>query len=264
MLKIDHIVHFLERDSSCAAEAFSNEGIRVAAGGSHERWGTKNSLCYSSDGTYIEWLSVENHDIAAACDNPLIRQQLSDLKKGEGFGQICLRTDDIGQLAEALTEKGFSCHIFDGQRKRTDGTILEWKMLFLEEDFGHQIPYPFFIQWGKSDELRLQELRDSGLLNGFSIKRITYLVEDAEAAARKWAPILEGMEIKQYKDEKEELEGLQAKIGSGFVFFAETTDPKKAILIKERGERPVAVALTGLEKSGNLVVRGGSYQLSGN
>ena len=264
MLKIDHIVHFLDRDSSCAAEAFSTEGIVVAAGGSHERWGTKNSLCYSADGTYIEWLSIKNPDIAAACDNPLIRQQRSDLKKGEGFGQICLRTDDIGQLAESLTVKGFSCRIFDGQRKKTDGTLLKWKMLFIEEKYGHQMPYPFFIEWGKSDGERLEELQDSGLLNSFSIKRITYLVEDAEAAARKWAPILEGMEIKHYKDEKEELEGMQAKIGSISIFFAETTSPKKANSLKEHGERPVAVAFTGLEKSDNRVVWGGCYQLSGN
>ena len=261
-MKIDHIVHFLDRDSSSAIEAFGKTGIIVAAGGSHERWGTKNSLCYSADGTYIEWLSIENFDIAAVCDNPLIRQQIADLKKGEGFGQICLRTNQIEQLAESLTERGYSCQLFDGQRKRTDGTLLKWKMLFLDERFGHQIPYPFFIQWGKNDGERLQELKDSGLLNDFSIKQITYLVEDAEEAARKWSAVLEGMELQPYK--QDDLEGYLAKIGNASIFFAETADRKKALIIKERGERPAAVAFTGLETNGEYFVWGALYQISSN
>lgn len=161
-------------------------------GGSHENWGTYNSLLYIGH-SYLEFLSIEKNDIASRTDNPLIKQLFEEIPNGEGIGQICFRTNNIEKLQAELTEKGIeTLPIFDGSRKRGDGSILSWKMLFIKKN--HDYKYPFFIDWGMEDDKRFEELRQLGLidekLGNKKISAVYIASHDCEKSASGWQDIL--------------------------------------------------------------------------
>jgi hypothetical protein len=129
-LKLDHIVHFIDRQPHEAVEKLKAEGIYASMGGRHPLWGTFNSVAYFQS-SYIEFLAVEDASIAVSSDNPLIQQLTKGVKKGERIGQICFRTDHIQALQEKFTENGLNSVIHEGRRTRNDGKLIQWKMLFL-------------------------------------------------------------------------------------------------------------------------------------
>ncbi|PGC46472.1 VOC family protein, partial [Bacillus wiedmannii] len=119
-------------------------GFHTVQGGEHTNWGTWNSLCYF-DLSYIEFLAVQHEDTARQADNPLVQETVEKLRDREGMLQIALRTDHIEELAVRFMEKGLQVKgPFEGKRMRNDGHLIEWKMLFVEqEDSGPKLP--FFI-----------------------------------------------------------------------------------------------------------------------
>lgn len=187
---IDHLVHFIHRPPAEATELFRQAGYHAVAGGRHEAWGTWNSLSYVGL-SYVEFLAVEDEALASQSDNPLIRQLVMDREVGEGLGQIALRTTELDAIAERLRAKDLIVHgPVLGSRKREDGSLLVWRMLFLEDPNGNLLP-PFFIEWQQTDEEREADLRRRKIIaphpNGsHTWQSVGYAVTNLEEASRAW------------------------------------------------------------------------------
>lgn len=206
---LDHIVHFIEEDPEKAVEDWNRYGFHAAKGGRHVNWGTHNALLYLKD-SYIEWLAVEKMNIAEGADHPLTRLLLHDEK---GFGTVCLRTEEIGQLDERLKREGFeTTGILDAERKTESGDVIKWKMLFLKEAVSDGLPSPFFIEWEESNSDRYEELRNRGAIlpenESLSIERCVFGAHDPDKSAERWRKILGTLELPncQFEFEKTEKE----------------------------------------------------------
>ncbi|OHX43922.1 VOC family protein [Cytobacillus oceanisediminis] len=252
-LALDHLVHFIKAEPSEAVEKWGNVGYKAVLGGSHENWGTYNSLLYIGQ-SYIEFLSIESCHIAAAAENPLIKQLTDDLPSGEGIGQLCFRTSNIEELKAELKRKGFeSLPIFEGSRKRQDGSLLSWKMLFFKENPHYK--YPFFIDWGVEDDRRFEELRHLGFidenLENKKIEEVFIASNDCEKSAESWKAIMPNFMADVYISSKGKEKRASIGIGSVKLTFCQPLQDEGRVLevLKKRGEKPFAVQISpGLEK----------------
>lgn len=192
-MKLDHIVHFIEKNPGNAVSFWKEKGFHATVGGQHEKWGTYNALLYLKD-CYIEWLAVEKAEIASQENHPLIRLLLHDQV---GFGTICVRTAAIKKLYEDLRDRGIKTSgVLDAERRTEAGQLIKWKMLFMEEEISAQLPSPFFIEWQETDEQRYTKLRDTGAIEAsnetLAIDRCVFGVRDPEETAAAWSKIFGG------------------------------------------------------------------------
>ncbi|WP_161598919.1 VOC family protein [Bacillus mesophilum] len=191
-ITLDHVVHFIADTPKNVVDTFQNKGIHAVPGGSHQHWGTYNGLLYTAS-SYIEFFAIEHDVIAAGSDNPLVKYLRERIKREEGIGQICFRTDNMNNLQQHLHKQDLkTLPIFNGSRVRDDGKRIQWKMLFIEET-DPSIPFPFFIEWAENDDIRLTELKNSGFihpaLENSYIELIQWPVPDFKQAARAWSPL---------------------------------------------------------------------------
>ncbi|MBN6886905.1 glyoxalase-like protein [Cytobacillus horneckiae] len=247
-IKLDHIVHFIEGEPDKAIEEFKKHHYKAVQGGRHETWGTYNSLLYLQS-SYIEFLAVENQAIASQSDNPLISQLITDLSNGEGIGQICFRTNNIESLKRDFEENGFDVlPILPGRRNRSDGKLIQWKMLFLKKQ--HSMPFPFFIEWAEDDEARYKEFKQQGILDEklvhTNIETITFQVNDIDAAPIAWATLFDVPVIKQNKV------SAKIEIGGVAIIFNQA--------INGRGDRPYKVTFQPPLSSGEVSLYGSTYR----
>ncbi|MBP2239738.1 hypothetical protein J2Z40_000291 [Cytobacillus eiseniae] len=261
---LDHIVHFVKEHPKMAIKKWEERGYQAVMGGSHKNWGTFNSLLYVGD-AYIEYLAIENKQIAAASDNPLIAQCVADLTNGEGLGQICFRTDNIIRLKEQLESKGCVTYpIFNGSRKRQDGSIINWKMLFIKNR--NSLPYPFFIEWEQPDNSRMCELQKLGFLDEkllkHTIQSIHIAVHNCEKTANDWAELFQ-FPISNLSTEKHR--GLKiAKLQAGQVeiIFLEPLNKEcdSYSILKRRGERHFEISFNPMLENHPFYFLGAYYQ----
>lgn len=252
-LALDHLVHFIKAEPSEPVKKWGDVGYKAVLGGSHENWGTYNSLLYIGQ-SYIEFLSIESNHIAAAAENPLIKQLTDELPSGEGIGQLCFRTSNIEELKAELKRKGFeSLPIFEGSRKRQDGSLLSWKMLFFKENPHYK--YPFFIDWGVEDDRRFEELRHLGFidenLENKKIEEVFIASSDCEMSADSWKAIMPNFMTDVYISSNGKEKRASIGIGSVKLTFCQPLQDEGRVLevLKKRGEKPFAVQLSpGLEK----------------
>lgn len=262
-LKLDHIVHFINRHPVDAVHVWRNQGYHAVMGGSHEHWGTSNSLLYLNS-EYIEFLSVENESIANNSDNPLISQLVMDLPKGEGLGQICFRTTNIEVIKQQLEQKGFQTFpIFNGSRKRQDGMTIKWKMLFIKED--RMLLFPFFIEWEQTDIERYNDLRNLKMLDlkleKHTIQSIYYAAKDCEQTAKEWSHLFQLPLIEAIFDSNRALKTMGVQIGSTKIYFCEPLIEKGLVYdtLKKRGERPFQVHIHPLLRKEPFSLFGSCY-----
>lgn len=177
-------------------------------------------------------------------DNPLIKQLTEEIRLGEGIGQICFRTNNIEKLQSELTGKGFETFpIFDGSRKRADGSILSWKMLFIKENPDYI--YPFFIDWGMEDDNRFEELEQLGLIDEkLATKEIAavYIAsKDFEKSAAAWQEIIpaSGSDVYISNDGKEKRASIL--IGSVKIIFCQPLyeNGRTMEVLRKRGRSPL-------------------------
>lgn len=243
-LKFDHLVHY-STSPSRSAEDFASHGFHVTQGGNHPTWGTYNYLCYFPGLRYIEWIGIQNMSIASTSHNMLIQQVVHDYFKGEGFSQIAFRTDDIETLSTNLTTKGFSTvGPVKGSRKREDGTMLEWSMLFID-DQEHRLP--FFIQWGEQDEVREVNFQSFMKHNNGepTLAFVGYAVKNARNFARKICNIFGVKKLDIYQTYSE------IQVDGFAIRFYET----------EGTERPMLVGIQGVLNDNIIEISGGRYHL---
>lgn len=191
MLELDHVVYFSKQSPQESVQ----KHIGTTIGGRHKSWGTVNALTYTKD-SYIEYLSVENNEIAKNSNHPLITLLLNDLKDGEGWGTICMRVNQIDVLNERLRKQGLSTSgVMNAERETTSGFVRKWKMLFIDQDISDELPYPFFIEWDEPFEERMQSLREDGSIQAYNeqlqISQCVIAVKDPTSQIKEWAKILD-------------------------------------------------------------------------
>ncbi len=132
MLALDHIIIAASSPEQAAHNFSERHRIKVAQGGQHANWGTYNYLAYFENDCYIEWIGITDWTVAKESDNPLIQLLVRKLSNGvEGPVQYALRTERMDDCIENLkTLDTPYTGPFPGSRKRPDGRLLEWRMLF--------------------------------------------------------------------------------------------------------------------------------------
>ncbi|MBC6973213.1 VOC family protein [Bacillus sp. Xin] len=253
MLAFDHLVHAVGCTPKEVEEKMKELGFHTVQGGEHTNWGTWNSLCYF-DLSYIEFLAVQHEDKAKKADNPLVQETVEKLQHGEGMLQIALRTNHIEELAVKLAEKGLQVKgPFEGKRMRNDGHLIEWKMLFVEQEESSP-KLPFFIQWEGVDEDRRGYLQEVGVIaphrNGVKeIQTICYAVKNIRETVERWKEILE-VQVTSPEKHKEWNALCQSIVLKNVnIQFCEPIDEGFVQeQLFEHGEYPFAVELQGMNK----------------
>jgi hypothetical protein len=267
-LSLDHLVHFIDREPQTAEEQMRRLGLHAVAGGRHETWGTYNSLCYF-DLTYIEFLAIENRSVAEReTENGLIKQIVAELPGGEGVGQIALRTDRIGQLAEDLQEKGLqTTGPLPGSRIRADGSVINWQMLFAESERSGP-PLPFFIQWAESDEERRRDLTNRRIIaphpvGEIRIRHVAYAVRELAESAARWQEWFGFAADEPFVDTELNAACQTLRCGGGNILFCSPLGSGPvADVLAARGEKPFLVRFSGSgAKRNQHQIFGSVYQL---
>lgn len=169
MLALDHIIIPSHNPQQAAEEFAAQHSIHITKGGRHADWGTFNYLAYFQNNVYIEWIGIEQMDLAEKSNNPLIQQIVRALENSiERPIQYALRTRQMDQYIEHLGAMNlpYSGPV-TGSRKRPDGSLLEWRMLFPLSPTKH--PFPFLIEWGNQPNIPT----DPYLINTQTISSIT-------------------------------------------------------------------------------------------
>jgi hypothetical protein len=82
----------------------------------------------------------------------------------------------------------------EASRRTASGSLLEWKLLFIDEEIGDDLPNPFFIDWGMEDEVRMKQLLDAGTMPEENLSQrleeVVFSVRDPQATAIRWAEML--------------------------------------------------------------------------
>ncbi|MBD1382174.1 VOC family protein [Metabacillus arenae] len=259
-MKLDHVVHYVEKPAKEAAGLFQLLGFHTIAGGIHDKWGSSNSLCYF-DLSYLEFLTIDDRKKALQSDNPLI--QLVGNQKNEGLYQVALRTNEMNSLVERFKQKGLNVMgPFPGQRKRADGKLLEWKMLFVSHQEA-SYPLPFFIEWKDSDEERRRDLEEIGAIlphpNKYThIYEVGYAVKQPTLALKQWKEWF-GIDGEEYVDESF-IHGKGVRLLLDDVFITFLT-PKGDSEFSYTNEGPLYVSLTERFQSKVKEIMGGYYIL---
>ncbi len=194
MFELDHVVYFTKKKPKEIAQEVTIEGISPVEGGQHLQWGTYNALLYTLN-SYIEWLAVENEEIAEGTTQPLAKQLLYDLEDGEGYKSLCLRTDDIESKNRYFNKLGYrTSGVLPSERRTPDGKLIKWKLLFIHQKIDDSLPYPFFIEWEQPLEKRYELLRDNGTIQQanekLTIERCIFYVKDVEQKVTQWSRLL--------------------------------------------------------------------------
>jgi hypothetical protein len=190
MVELDHVVYFSEKSPEVNVQEHKGTSI----GGKHKNWGTFNALTYTQN-SYIEYLSVEHMDIAKQANHPLTNLLLHDLERGEGWGTICFRTDNIVALNDRLNNEGWvTSGVLNAERETSSGFIRKWKMLFIQQDVSNELPYPFFIEWEEPFEERMKSLREDGTISSENDRLIIsiceFAVDNPEKRVEEWGHLL--------------------------------------------------------------------------
>lgn len=258
----DHLVHFINAAPREVVESMKEHGWHAVPGGRHEKWGSYNSLLYAGL-SYIEFLAVENAEIAEESTNPLIQLLTKDQ---QGFGQICLRTDDIERWKEDLSKKEIATGpVIHAERMRENGDLLKWKMLFIEES-GEGLPYPFFIEWGQDDCERLGNMKQLGIIPETQADRkisaVHFGVENIESRAADWSRLLNIKAGETYLDSTLGTSCKSIQVAGTELVFTEPGDNDYIRgLIAKRGERPLMASFDGCETKSAVELYGGLYRL---
>ena len=138
---LDHLVVAVN-DLDRASADYRALGFTVLTGGIHANGATHNALIVFEDGTYIELLALTGQPpIPGLIDFSILNQG------GEGLVGYALGTDRLDADAARLRAAGVAIgEVVAGERRRPDGTLLQWQLMRIEPD-GHTHGFaPFLIQ----------------------------------------------------------------------------------------------------------------------
>lgn len=202
-LQFDHIIHYVF-DPLEVSQELNDFGILNQYGGEHSRGGTFNTLSYFGL-KYIEYIGIKD---AKAFEDQIPQlakfspiAALAKRRNEEGLIAIALRSSNLKTLANKLHEKGASVEgPYPLSRKTPQGETLSWELLYAGED-QLEIPLPFFIDWGLTDEERFKKLQEQGYVaphakGDLKLSNVVFAVRSFEHSIEKWKTYLDLEEIK--------------------------------------------------------------------
>ena len=262
----DHLVWYFKKPEE-ALPPLKSRGIYGVNGGRHETWGTYNSLAYFGL-SYIEFLGIENLMIAENHrENRLVTHIVERMdKKGyEGPARIAIRTDGIEELADKLKGKGFTVYgPLPGERVRGDGQVIRWKLLFAETAES-ELQMPFFIQWEKSDDQRLEEFNQQGLLKNGHFESVGFVVHDLDATINVWKKLFTFTQSEEYIDSNLNARCKKLLVsGTNLLFCTPVGEGAASKVLYEKGETPFLVNLTHTYKSEIFKLLNGVWRFQSN
>lgn len=139
-VEIDHIVLANTNLAELIKYFTDASGISPAPGGAHPAWGTHNALVKLSATQYLELIAPQ-----PGKTGPWARQ-FKNFHEPTLAGW-CVRAANLAQIANAAHAYGCRTRKMAGSRRTTDGTLLEWELLFLSHPKLNPA-LPFFINWG--------------------------------------------------------------------------------------------------------------------
>ena len=142
---IDHLVIATVDPDAAASQLESSLGLSCTGGGRHPGLGTRNRIAWLADGSYLEFIGVEDRD--AARGHPVGAAALDALDESDGgLVTYALRDDGIELGVAALRAAGSSIGaVVHGSRRRDDGELVEWSAAFPASPLSPDGP-PFLIQ----------------------------------------------------------------------------------------------------------------------
>lgn len=187
----DHTVQFVNQPEA-AIQVLSGHKLNALAGGRHPGWGTRNALSYFGL-TYIEFLAIaDDAELLAAAETFLLSRDASRLlPDNEALYRVALRSDDIARTHAQLQEQGLRVSpIVNGQRNDPQGNVISWRIFTIDGDI-EGLAYPFVLQWGENDDVRLSRLRAQGLvaphpLGQIELQRAVFTVQHPRAVRDRW------------------------------------------------------------------------------
>jgi hypothetical protein len=140
-MRLDHVSYVASHDqiSDVVNRIGSQIGTAFVDGGIHPKFGTRNFTAPLLNGQYIEVVCPMDHP--ATDSTPFGRAVKKKAEEGGGWMTWVLATENISKVEENLGRKAV-----DGQRKKPNGSILQWKQLGVL-DILEDSQQPFYIEW---------------------------------------------------------------------------------------------------------------------
>lgn len=206
-LQFDHFVH-LTPDPTKAAKAFQKLGLHAVQGGEHEKLGTYNTLSYFGL-SYVELIGI--FDEAVVKEVGSVKYSLRDTfienNLQSGPQRIALRSENLQELADHFKAQGLEVNgPTEFSRKRPDGTLITWKLLFAGTE-DESLRLPFFIEWDEKDNERYADLTERGViaphaLGNIQVDGAAFAVRNIEETAARWSELLQLEKGVSYEDEE--------------------------------------------------------------
>lgn len=253
-LQFDHFVH-LTPDPVESIDQFQKLGLHAVQGGKHENLGTYNALSYF-DLSYVELIGTFDEQLAKEAGK--VKYSLSEtfIRNGlqPGPQRIALRSNNLQQLAEHFKAKGLEVNgPTNFSRKRPDGTLVTWKLLFTESP-NESPQLPFFIEWDEKDDERREDLKQRGVianhpLGNIQVDGAAFAVRDAKKIANLWSELLNLPKGDSYEDTQwnAKVQRLSLK-GGDIIFYEPLGEGLVADILQERGVSLFALQLKGENK----------------
>lgn len=139
---LDHLLLGVPNLEEGIAWVEEKTGVHAALGGRHPGLGTHNALLSLGQKQYLEIIAPDPTQTTLAPQFAFL--QLATTPRLLTWAAV---TNDIHALAAQAHAAGFALNGPNaGSRTRLDGAMLQWKTLFLRNEFSLLIP--FFIAWG--------------------------------------------------------------------------------------------------------------------
>ncbi len=141
--RIDHLVYAAPDLEGAVEYLHTLLGVRATPGGAHPGWGTRNALIALGESTYLEVIGPDPDQGIPTAD---LRFGIGELDQPTLVGWA-VKAAELERIVEEAKLHGLELGpISEGRRKRTDGTLLFWKLTAPRPSPGGLIP--FFIDWG--------------------------------------------------------------------------------------------------------------------
>jgi hypothetical protein len=140
-MRLDHVSYVASHDqiSDVVNRIGSQIGTAFVDGGIHPKFGTRNFTAPLLNGQYIEVVCPMDHP--ATDVTPFGRAVKNKADEGGGWLTWVVSTSNIAEIEISLGREA----VF-GQRKKPDGSILQWKQLGVL-DLLEDPSQPFYVEW---------------------------------------------------------------------------------------------------------------------
>jgi len=257
--QFDHFIHVVNSPEK-AIEQFTSVGLHAVSGGRHENHGTYNALTYFNSLSYVELLGIFDRSLVekASEQKHSLRDTIVRNDYKEGTTRIAFRTKNIVGVAKTFKEAGLEVFgPIDFSRKRPDGGLVTWKLLFAGKE-GQYPELPFFIQWDETDEERLASLSEQGTIGDHAIGRTKLLsvgitCKNIEATVKKWSRLLQHRVGESFIDDSLNAKAQTLIVPGGNINFYEPLgDGKVQEVLDNHGEKPFLLEIENEQKNEDI------------